>query len=297
MISASVSQAIQSTLQSSVLEQGICHRRRSPGLEPALLRFRKMYKFKESVVLISNLFVNDLHVSLPGRDSMHYVNMSPAFPCGQRGWKSPTFMGSDQRAAVRLPAVGLLQCKRTAILSGPWSAFQFCCSIGASGIRVMKAQQKEVTTTRWSHSEQAWLSPRSPNPVPQLHLSHSIAPGVWLGRSECCRFASQWDWWVFKTSILQHPWHVLSSLSFGMKVLFAQTHPSTAAKPMSGDLSVWPNVVPSTGTEIVLLSVTQPLSPKHTWGPSGRQGEEMHSTAAEQRHFSGWTSGFSLKRY
>ena len=49
------------------------------------------------------------------------------------------------------------------------------------------------------------------------------------------------------------------SLSLGMKVLFAQTCPSTTGKPSLGDLSVWPNIVPGAGTELDLLSMIQPL--------------------------------------
>lgn len=44
-----------------------------------------------------------------------------------------------------------------------------------------------------------------------------------------------------------------------MKVLFAQTCPSTTSKPSLGDLSVWPDMVPGTGTELDLSSMTQPL--------------------------------------
>lgn len=58
-----------------MLEQGICHRRLSPGLEPALLHFKKMFKLKESVVLILDLLTNGLYVSSPGRHSVQYCNI------------------------------------------------------------------------------------------------------------------------------------------------------------------------------------------------------------------------------
>lgn len=44
-----------------------------------------------------------------------------------------------------------------------------------------------------------------------------------------------------------------------MKVLFAQTCPSTTSRTSLEGLSVWPNMVPGTGTELDLLSMTQPL--------------------------------------
>lgn len=49
------------------------------------------------------------------------------------------------------------------------------------------------------------------------------------------------------------------SLSLGMNVLVAKACPSTTAKPLLGDLPTWSNTVPGTGTELVLLSMTQPL--------------------------------------
>lgn len=50
------------------------------------------------------------------------------------------------------------------------------------------------------------------------------------------------------------------SLALGMKVFFAQDRACATAKPSLGVLSVWPNVVPGTGTEFDFLSMTQPLS-------------------------------------
>lgn len=126
---------------------------------------------------------------------------------------------------------------------GIWS--EGCCEVSfsrAATIHTNSSSVRPFVCTRsviqlvhqasgwWKHSkrkqwlpcsEQAWLSPRSPNLVPQLHLSHRVAPGVWCRRSECCRFASQWDWWVFERPILQQCKqfrHMLSSLAFEMKV-------------------------------------------------------------------------------
>ena len=58
-----------------MLKQGICHRRPSPGREPAPLHFRKTCELKKSVVLILDLLTNGLYVSSPGRDSVQYCNI------------------------------------------------------------------------------------------------------------------------------------------------------------------------------------------------------------------------------
>lgn len=136
VISASVSQTVQNNLWSLVLKQGICQRRPNPGIGFNPLQ---KYLWVERICL-NHRSAHKWSLCLSPWKALSAIlqHWSSGFLCCQKRWKSPTFMRSDQRAAVSLPSVGLLQFIGVAILSGPLSAFTVHYSTGTPGIQVVK---------------------------------------------------------------------------------------------------------------------------------------------------------------